>query len=73
MQDTGHNIDFNNGEMIYNSNKLSNRLIVESALIKSVSNFNNTGGAVSVDELSSSLILGSNTRLKSKLRSFNPD
>ena len=73
VQETGHDIDFNSGELIYRSNNLSNRLIVESALIKNVANFNNTDGAVSADELSGSLILNSDRRLKSKLRSLHPD
>ena len=73
VQDTGHNINFNNSEMIYRSGALSNRLIVESSLIKNVKNFNNTEGAILVDSLTSSLVLNSNSRLKSKVRSFNPD
>ena len=66
---TGHCINFNSSQIVYKSKDLGNRLTVESALIKSVPNFNNTHGACSVDQLSSNLILNS----KRTLKNFVPD
>ena len=77
VESTGHTIDFNHADFVYKSSNVCNRLVVESALIKSIPNFNNTEGAVSVDRCSTKLILNSNRAIKSRLgyfnQFFNPD
>ena len=69
---TGHEINFDSSALIYKSNSLSNRLIVESALIKKIPNFNNTQGACTIDPLSSDLILKSQKFLNSYIRDTVP-
>ena len=60
---TNHAIDFKNAKLLYRSDNLSKRLIVESCLIKSCPNFNNTQGVCTVDNFSSKLILSSTPSL----------
>ena len=57
--ETNHAINWSESKLLYNSHNLNSRLIVESALIKSSNNFNNTQGVCSIDNLSTSLILSS--------------
>ena len=64
---SGHDINFNSNQCLFKSTNLSNRLVVESALIKEIPNFNNTSGTCSVDNLSSRIILSSNKFLKNSL------
>ena len=60
VHSTNHAIDWSNSKLIYNFNSLSNRLIVESAMIKRTNNFNNLPGASVIDNLSTSTILTCN-------------
>ena len=59
-----HAIDWSNSSIIYHSDLESNRLVVESTLIKEKSTFNNTQGVVSIDSMSSAVILDSFPQLK---------
>ena len=63
----GHDIDWENSKLIYKSDNLQQRLIVESTLIREIDNFNNMGGCCNVDRWSRKLLLGSNPRI---LRNF---
>ena len=59
-----HAIDWNNSAVIYHSDLESNRLVVESTLIKEKSTFNNTEGVLSIDSMSSAVILDSFPQLR---------
>ena len=60
---TNHKIDFNSSKLVYKSGDLGKRLVVESSLIKTIPNFNNTQGVCSIDDLSSKIILSSSPSL----------
>ena len=62
-----HSIDWNNAKTLYKSNLLSNRLIVESALIKTVPNFNNCQSSVTIEKFAA------HTIVKNILNSHPPD
>ena len=64
-----HSIDWANSRIVYPSNNKSNRLAVESSLIKFLPNFNNTSGVNVIDPLSSSIILSSNRSILNKIPS----
>ena len=68
VYDTNHAINWEGSKLLFESKNLQNRLIVESALIKSVANFNTLPGVCSVDRSLSNLILKSNPSI---LRKFN--
>ena len=57
---TNHAIDWSNSGLVYHSNKLSNRLVVESAMIKQTNNFNSMPGTSFIDNHSASTIFTSN-------------
>ena len=48
----------------YRSNQLTNRLVVESTLIKSFENFNNCYSTLTIENLAARTILKANPRLK---------
>ena len=57
---TDHPPDWSNSRMVYRSSDLKKRLVVESALIRKINNFNIMGGTVSVDSSTADLILSCN-------------
>ena len=62
-KDSIHSIDWENAKPVYKSNQLSNRLIVESTLIKSFGNFNNCQSTLTIENLAAQTILKSNPGL----------
>ena len=64
-----HSMDWDNSKVVYSSNNKSNRLAVESTLIKFLPSFNNSAGANIIDPLSSSLILSTNRSILNKIPS----
>ena len=64
-----HSIDWPQSKIVYPSNKKSDRLAVESTLIKFIPNFNNSAGANVIDPLSTSLILSSNRSILNRVPS----
>ena len=64
QRDVNHAIDWNNSEVLYKSNQLSNRLIVECTLIKSRPNFNNMASTLTIENLSAKTILKANPKLQ---------
>ena len=53
-----HPMDWKNAAMLYHSENERNHLVIESAYIKKNSTFNNTHGVVSINSLSSDILLG---------------
>ena len=62
-----HSIDWDNSKIVYSSNIKSDRLAVESTLIKFLPNFNNSSGANIIDPLSTSIILSTNRSILNKV------
>ena len=60
----GHSIDWNNAKPIYKSSDLSNRLVVESALIKTFPNFNNMHSSITLENLAAQTIIKFNLGLQ---------
>ena len=56
----GHSIDWANSKLVYPSKNKSDRLAVESSLIKYLPNFNNSSGVNVIYPLSTSIVLSSN-------------
>ena len=61
---TGHEIDFSNWKIIHQSNNYSERLVVESTLINSFSNFNKCSSTLNIDQHSAKAILNSRSKLR---------
>ena len=68
VYDTNHSINWNGSKLLYHSRDLNNRLIVESALIKSVDNFNVMPGTCAVDGSTKNIILQSNPAIMRAFR-----
>ena len=60
MYDTDHPIDFGGASWVWRSGNERERLVVESALMREVPNFNIMAGASSVDAMCSKLLLKHN-------------
>ena len=58
-----HPIDWSNAKPVYRSNQLTNRLVVESTLIKSFKNFNNCQSTLTIENLADKTILKANPGL----------
>ena len=58
-----HAVDIQNAGIIYRSNSLSERLILESLLISKLPNFNNCKGKYSVDPVTQKLLIAATPRL----------
>ena len=58
-----HSIDWPNAKPVYRSNRLTNRLVVESTLIKSYENFNNCQSSLTIENLAAQTILKANPSL----------
>ena len=67
VQTRNHSINWPESRIVYQSNTKSNRLAVESTLIKFLPNFNNSTGVNLVDPLSTSIILSSNKSILDKV------
>ena len=67
VRDENHSMNWSNSKIVYSSNKKSDRLAVESTLIKVLPNFNNSGGVNVIDPLSASIILSSNKSIREKI------
>ena len=63
----GHSIDWANSKLVYPSKNKSDRLAVESSLIKYLPNFNNSSGVNVIDPLSTSIVLSSNRSILSNI------
>ena len=63
VRDSNHAIDWGGAGLVYKSRDTNKRLVVESALIKTLPNFNNLGGVSSIDKASSSIILDCNKEI----------
>ena len=59
-----HSIDWENACSVYNSNSLSKRLVVESALINTYQNFNNMQSSVTIENLAAYTIIKANRGLR---------
>ena len=59
-----HAIDWRNARTLYKSNDLTNRLIVQSTLIKSRENFNNMQSTLTIENLAANTIIKSNRCLQ---------
>ena len=64
QRDVNHAIDWNNSKVLYKSNQLSNRLIVESTLIKTRPNINNMASTLTIENLSAKTILKAHPKLQ---------
>ena len=64
MHDENHALDWKNASMVYRSGKEKERLVVESALIKYVPNFNLTLGAISVNEFTGNCVIRGGSLMK---------
>ena len=64
---TGHEIDFSNWKIIHPSNNQSERLVVESTLINSLSNFNKCNSTLNIDQHSAKSILNSRPKLRQEI------
>ena len=62
-----HSINWSGSKIVYPSNNKSDRLAVESTLIKFLPNFNNSAGANIIDPLSTSIVLSSNSSILRKV------
>lgn len=62
-----HAIDWKSAKIVYKSGNLNNRLIVESALIKHIDNFNQTDGVGAVDHATKDIILKTNRQILNNL------
>ena len=62
-----HSIDWDNSKIVYSSKNKSDRLAVESTLIKFLPNFNNSAGTNVIDPLSTSILLSSNRSILDKV------
>lgn len=62
-----HSINWSGSKIVYPSNNKSDRLAVESTLIKILPNFNNSAGANIIDPLSTSIVLSSNSSILRKV------
>ena len=60
----GHSIDWNNAKPVYKCSELSNRLVVESALIKTFPNFNNMHSSITLENLAAETIVKFNLGLQ---------
>ena len=59
-----HNIDWSNAKTLYKSNILTNRLVVESTLIKPRNIFNNMRSTSTIENLAAKTIINSNRSLQ---------
>ena len=66
----GHSVDWAGAKLIYNSENTYNRLVVESALIKHLPNFNSSTGLCAIDNFSKNLILNSDPNISKHLTSL---
>ena len=57
--ENNHNLDWDNYRILYKSDDLTKRLVVESSLIISRANFNNTKSTLSIENLAAKIILNS--------------
>ena len=64
VSDTHHRIDWSKSKIVFHSDNLYTRQVIESALINETTNFNNKPGVSSVDYLSRDIILNSNPRIR---------
>ena len=64
-----HTIDWTNSKIVYHSKNKSDRLAVESSLIKYLPTFNNSSGTNVIDPLSTSIILSSNRSILNNIPS----
>ena len=64
VHECNHSIDWSNAKPVYRSNELTNRLVVESTLIKSFENFNNCQSTLTIENLAASTILKANPGIK---------
>ena len=62
-----HSVNWNSSQLVYHSQNRCNRLVVESTLIKHLSNFNNAPGVNSIDNLTKSIILSVNRNIINNL------
>ena len=62
-----HNINWNASKIVYHSNDIKKRLIVESSLIQQIPNFNLMGGVCSIDRATKNIILASNPDILNNL------
>ena len=70
VSSTGHSVDWAGAKLIYNSENTYNRLVVESALIKHLPNFNSSTGLCAIDNFSKNLILNSDPNILKHLTSL---
>jgi len=63
VRDNDHQLDWDAAKIIHHSNDRQNRLIVESALIKHLPNFNDKPGLCSVDLATKNIIFNSNPQI----------
>ena len=63
QNDVNHAIDWKNSKLVFKSNELCNRLVVESTLIKTRPNFNNMQSSLTIENLSAKTIIKANQKL----------
>ena len=61
ISDKNHSLNWENARVVYKSNILSNRLVVESSLIVARPNYNNSRSTLTIENLAANLIINSQT------------
>ena len=72
VRDSEHRINWNDAKLVFNSHNKQKRLVIESALIKHLPNFNLMPGVCSVDTTYRDLLLNSNPKLTRNIAPFYP-
>ena len=70
IRDKNHSVDFDKARYVFESGDIKQRLVVESALIQELPNFNLCEGASSITTASKDIILRCNKRIMDRVREF---